>query len=85
MVNLPVNLRPPSSLDPAQAEALADVQAPAAVDADAASALSEEELMSLDVWGDGAKMLLNGDAKPVVNFDSQERATSIFALGGSNA
>jgi hypothetical protein len=80
MVNLPVNLHTPTSLDPAQREALAGTQAPSAVGSEPAEAISEEELMSLNVWGDGPKMLFNGDTKPVANFDSQESAASIFAL-----
>jgi hypothetical protein len=80
MVNLPVNLHTPTSLDPAQREALAGTHAPSAVDSEPAEAISEEELMSLNVWGDGPKMLLNSDTKPVANFDSQESAASIFAL-----
>jgi hypothetical protein len=86
MVNLPVNLRTPTShdvdLNPAQREALAGTHAPSAIDSEPAEAISEEELMSLNVWGDGPKMLLNGDTKPVANFDSQESAASIFALAG---
>jgi hypothetical protein len=82
MVNLPVNLHTPTSLDPAQREALAGTHAPSAVDSEPAEAISEEELMSLNVWGDGPKMLLNSDTKPVANFDSQESAASIFALAG---
>jgi hypothetical protein len=82
MVNLPVNLHTPTSLDPAQREALAGTHAPSAVDSEPAEAISEEELMSLNVWGDGPKMLLNSDTKLVANFDSQESAASIFALAG---
>jgi hypothetical protein len=88
MVNLPVNLRTPAShdldLNPAQRDALAETHAPSAVDSEAAEAISEEELMSLNVWGDGPKMLLNSDTKPVANFDSQESAASIFQLAAGS-
>jgi hypothetical protein len=82
MVNLPVNLHTPTSLDPAHRDALAETHAPSTVDSEAAEVISEEELMSLNVWGDGPKMLLNSDTKPVANFDSQGSAASIFALAG---
>jgi hypothetical protein len=82
MINSPINLRTPSALDSAQNDARADVNAPAALDADGARAITEEELMSLNVWGDGPKMLLNGDNNPVANFDSESTAASIFALAG---
>jgi hypothetical protein len=85
MVNLPVNLRTPSSLDPSQRDALAEAHAPSTVDSDAADAISEDELMSLNVWGEGPKMLLNGDTKPVANFDSEQQAASISALAIGNS
>jgi hypothetical protein len=89
MVNLPLNLRIPASHELLQNDAKTDINAPEAVDADGGAEQTEEQMMSLDVWGHEPKMLLSGDSERgsserSANFDSQESATSIFQLARGN-